>query len=94
MGKYMIKNRFSFLPVETQYYLRRTQFRCEYPNAFMKFQKKRQIKTRKGYSYKPFDELKCIFVHVPKCAGVYVCRNLFGNLAGGHTQISLYQIIF
>lgn len=42
----------------------------------------------------PFDEHRCIFVHIPKTAGVSVAKSLFGNLAGGHTRIATYQRIF
>jgi len=42
----------------------------------------------------PFDRYQCIFVHIPKTAGVSICRSLFENLAGGHTTIAKYQIIF
>ena len=57
-------------------------------------QNKRSIVTGKGYSYKSFDQYQCIFVHIPKAAGVSVCRTLFGNLGGGHSTIEHYQIVF
>jgi hypothetical protein len=57
-------------------------------------QRERIIVTEAGYSFQPFDQHKCIFVHVPKTAGVSVARSLFGNLAGGHTPLEKYQIIF
>jgi hypothetical protein len=47
-----------------------------------------------GYSLAPYDEHRCIFVHVPKAAGVSVARGLFGGLGGGHAHIGLYQIVF
>lgn len=46
------------------------------------------------YSIEPFYKNKCIFVHIPKCAGVSVSKSLFGNLAGGHRTIRDYQKIF
>jgi Sulfotransferase family len=61
---------------------------------FKKLQNKRSIVTKEGYSYKPFDQYQCIFVHIPKDAGVSICRSLFGNLCGGHTSIGRYKIIF
>lgn len=64
-------------------------------NADFKFmQNRRTIDTNKDYSYKPFDQYQCIFVHIPKAAGVSICRTLFGNLCGGHTTIKKYQVIF
>ncbi len=51
--------------------------------------------TRAGpYSLQPFDRLRCIFVHIPKAASVSVCRGLFGELAGGHAHIGVYQLAF
>ena len=47
-----------------------------------------------GYTYKSFDETKSIFVHVPKCAGISVCKALYGNLAGGHMTLGGYATVF
>jgi len=49
---------------------------------------------RGEYSYKSFDDTKTIFVHIPKAAGVSVCKSLYGNLAGEHTSIYHYQYVF
>jgi len=46
------------------------------------------------YCLSPFDELNCIFIHIPKAAGISICRALFGNLGGGHTTISKYELIY
>ena len=46
------------------------------------------------YSLGPFDELNCIFIHIPKAAGISICHALFGNLGGGHTTISKYELIY
>lgn len=54
----------------------------------------RNIETNKGRSLKPFDEQKCIFVHITKCAGVSISMSLFGNQGGGHLRIPHYQLIF
>lgn len=43
-----------------------------------------------GYSLAPFDKMGCIFVHIPKCAGVSITKSLFGCLAGGHTSVEEY----
>ncbi len=48
----------------------------------------------RGYSLKPYDDLRCIFVHIPKNAGVSVCQALFGCLAGGHLTARTYRVIF
>jgi hypothetical protein len=60
----------------------------------MSWQHLRTIETRDSTSFRPFDQHQCIFVHIPKAAGVSVCRALFGNLAGNHRSISNYQLIF
>jgi hypothetical protein len=54
----------------------------------------RTIITSESYSFKPFDDTKAIFVHIPKCAGVSVNKAIFGNLAGGHTTLDDYLNVF
>lgn len=61
---------------------------------FRRLQEKRRLQTDDGYTYKPYDDNRCIFVHIPKAAGMSICRSLFGNLAGGHAPLADYQIIF
>lgn len=46
------------------------------------------------YSLRGFDEHRCIFVHVPKAAGISVAMALFGNLAGGHATAREYRRVF
>jgi len=46
------------------------------------------------YSLKGFDEHRCIFVHIPKAAGISVAMALFGNLAGGHAAARDYRVVF
>lgn len=73
------------------YYMR---YRLYHRRSYLDLQKKRKIATDSGYSLKPFDDKQCIFVHIPKCAGISVCKTLFGNLAGGHTTFNRYITIF
>ena len=40
------------------------------------------------------DYYKCIFVHIPKNAGLSVCYTLFGNTGGSHRKIVDYKEIF
>ena len=47
-----------------------------------------------AYSYQPFVDTESIFVHVPKTAGVSVAKALFGNMAGGHANLSKYHQVF
>jgi hypothetical protein len=47
-----------------------------------------------GYSLQQFDAYRCLFVHIPKCAGVSVCQSLFGNLGAGHHDLATYRKLF
>jgi hypothetical protein len=47
-----------------------------------------------GFSLRPADQLKCIFIHIPKCAGISVARTLFGNLGGGHIPAVDYRELY
>jgi hypothetical protein len=77
------------LPYET----RRTMFRVLSPGTHRRFQAMRRVETERGRSLKPFDDHACLFVHIPKCAGISVSKSLFGNLAGGHLRVPHYQLI-
>ncbi|WP_052055837.1 sulfotransferase family 2 domain-containing protein [Myxosarcina sp. GI1] len=86
----LLKKAFYSLPHDT----RRLLFSQTKPQAFKRMQQMRAIDTIGGCSYKPFDRHQCIFVHVPKAAGVSICKALFGNFAGHHTTLSKYQLVF
>ena len=64
------------------------------PRRFRALQARRHVITGTGYTYEPFDRYRCIFVHVPKAAGISVARALFGNLGGGHNPIAVYRYVF
>lgn len=54
-----------------------------------------QLRNEEGYySLKGFDELECIYVHIPKAAGISVNKALFGNYGGGHKTAQKYKRIF
>ena len=46
------------------------------------------------YTLRDFDRLDCIFVHVPKAAGISLATALFGHLGGGHRTVREYRRIF
>ncbi len=50
--------------------------------------------THRGFSLRPFDRHRCIFVHVPKTGGMSVTKALFGNSSGGHRTVAEYKQIF
>lgn len=72
---------------------RRRIFKLLAPRRYSALQRLRRGESA-GYSLAPYDEHRCIFVHLPKAAGVSVARGLFGGLGGGHAQMGLYQIVF
>ena len=62
---------------------------------YKKMQSLRLLEIKGDYaSLKGFDDLRCIFVHIPKVAGVSINKALFGNLGGGHRAILDYSLIF
>jgi hypothetical protein len=56
--------------------------------------KLRTCTTAAGYTLQGFDRHRCIFVHIPKCAGVSVCQSLFGDLGAGHYPLTTFQKVF
>ena len=65
--------------------LRRFSFKRLHPNQFSQLRQARAA----------FDRLRCIFIHVPKCAGISLVRSLFGdNFEVGHQRLDRYQFVF
>jgi len=71
-------------PNEFWHRFRRWNFRAFRPAKFAGLQQKRG----------PFDEHRCIFVHIPKCAGISLVKSLFGHYSLGHGNLKRYQIMF
>lgn len=90
----MIQRIIDSFPLYPQCIMRRIYCRVSNPKKFFFLQYLRENFSEHGYTFKPFLEKKCIFVHIPKCAGVSINKCLFGNLAGGHRTIRDYQIAF
>ncbi|WP_435412942.1 sulfotransferase family 2 domain-containing protein [Psychroserpens mesophilus] len=90
--KKLFYNRFIWkLPYNLRYYF----FKFKQPKGFRQKQALRKIDTKGDHmSLKGFDDLKCIFVHIPKAAGVSVNKALFGNYGGSHLKLKDYQLIF
>ncbi len=85
----IVEKTFFLLPYKT-----RSRLYKIYKNkTFNRLQEKRSIVTN-DYSYKSFDHYKCIFIHIPKTAGISLSKTLFGNLGPGHISIKKYQIIY
>ena len=45
------------------------------------------------YSLRTMIARGCLFIHIPKCAGIAVSKALFNNRAGGHLPLAHYQLI-
>ena len=45
-------------------------------------------------TYQPFIKHRCIFVQIPKVAGVSISNSLFGRHTGNHATVADYQIVF
>jgi hypothetical protein len=73
--------------------LRRTLFQTLCPARYRSLQEARASDSS-GYSIKPFDQHRCIFVHIPKTAGVSVVKALFGSFGGHHTPLWLYRLLY
>ncbi|MGB1249376.1 MAG: sulfotransferase family protein [Candidatus Promineifilaceae bacterium] len=53
-----------------------------------------QTLQKEQISLQPYDRLKCIFFHIPKCGGISIGRALFGHYYGNHMNALTYQLIF
>jgi hypothetical protein len=77
------------LPYET----RRLLARALLPGAFERLQAARRPSTGAVYSLEAFDRYGCIFIHIPKAAGISIGTSLFGRPTG-HRRLAVYQIAF
>jgi Sulfotransferase family len=89
-----IKAACRLLPPNLEHRLLRRYFRYRFPQEFASLQRYRTETSAEGHSLIPADKLKCIFIHIPKCAGISVGRSLFGSYGGWHLRAATYQIIY
>lgn len=65
---------------------------------FKKYRKnmsfRRKIVSRNEASLTGFDNLNCIFVHIPKTAGISITNALFQNMGGSHRSLRNYLNYF
>lgn len=98
MNDMTLHNTFVKLVWSIPYEPRRTLFKLGKPDLSRCYQDMRQIslsdKLDDTISLKAFDNNKCIFVHIPKCAGISLGRALFGEYSGNHMNVLTYQLIF
>ncbi len=76
------------------YTARRRYLRSRWPHTCARLENLRRGEDEAGFSLVGFDRLRCIFVHIPKCAGISIARSLFGNLGAGHVPLSLFQTVY
>ena len=82
------------LPLDLQCYLSKIYALTFRPKYYRWLKNLRHENGSNGYSLRPFLKDRCIFIHIPRCAGVSICKSLFGGLAGGHLTIRDYQVAF
>ena len=76
------------------YDARRNLFRLAFPFKFHTYQRMRELSEVSEFALGPFEVHRCIFIHIPKCAGISVSRGLFGRLVGTHNSIKTFQLIY
>jgi hypothetical protein len=87
-----IKSSFWYLPSEVRRKLAPVLMRDKYEHFHEKCH--REAENPYGSTLQPFIDHKCIFVHVPKSAGLSVTNSLFGTMTGSHMKIVEYQTMF
>lgn len=78
-----------------QYARRRVRYwllRLLNPGRYLELRTLRQIEGE--YSLRGFDRNRCIFIHIPKCAGIAINKSLFQNNGGGHLTLTQYSFAF
>lgn len=84
-------NRFyrKLIPYELRYML----YKFRRPREFRELRQGIYPSEKGDFSLKPFDQYKCIFVHITKSAGTSVAKSLLGYLPSHYTATQ-YRVIF
>lgn len=91
INKHLIRSILLRLPHNVAHYLYKLLNKVNYN----KTQSLRKYKVKgEEYTLSGFDEKECIFIHIPKAAGISLNMILFGNLGGGHRFLSDYIFIY
>ena len=75
----------------------RSTYRILRPRKYAKLMALREEVSRspQDASLRPFLEHQCLFVHIPKCAGLGMTESLFGGVhPGRHFTIAHYKLVF
>ena len=74
--------------------LRRFLYSRYRPHYYNNLVFRRTLNSGSEYSFAIFDELECIFIHVPRTGGNSIIRTLLDGQSPGHLTAAQYQIIF
>jgi hypothetical protein len=85
---------YHYLPSPIQREIILHYFRCRRSKKFRKLQDLLKLESLAGFSLEEFDKHRCVFVHIPKCAGTSICGSLFGNIVSNHLSIAEYGVVF
>lgn len=77
------------LPIQ----VRKRIYRLRNPSHFRRLRSVINPSPQGDFSLRPFDEHHCMFVHIPKTAGISVAESLFGYLPYHYTTLD-YKLIF
>ncbi len=72
----------------------RAQLLKEQLVRILKYQKTKQVRNSFGVYPNRYDDLKCIYIHIPRTGGVSVCKALFKNLGGSHRYGTTLRMLF
>jgi hypothetical protein len=66
--------------------IRHNLYRLTHPEEYRHLRRAVYPSPRGDFSLRPFDEHRCIFIHIPKTAGISVAESLFGYLPYHYTS--------
>jgi len=89
MTGFVQKIYYSMVPYET----RRQLYQLRHPDSARRLRTIVHPSPKGDFSLKPFDEHRCIFIHITKTAGTSVAKGLFGYLPYHYTAID-YRVIY
>ncbi len=89
MLEYIRKIYTGLFPYET----RLKFYKLRHPREFEEVRTKVHPSPKGDFSLKPYDEYRCLFIHVTKTAGTSVARSLFGYLPYHYTAVD-YRVIY
>ena len=68
-------------------------YKLRHPAEFRELRQKVFPSSKGNFSLRPFDQYRCLFIHITKSAGTSVAKSLFGYLPYHYTARQ-YQVIF